>query len=155
MNNTKINNEINLTYPDSFKEMGEAELIRYFSSAQNRWGVYDADRHIILSVGWTKGGFRDALTDAESVLIGIETRLRRSLVNYQRVASYQYKVASKKARAIRFEYRVNDAALVQVADFVVFKYNKKFYVIQYITRLTNAAEVRPEFEEVLKSVTLG
>ena len=155
MNTVKINNEINLTYPDGFKEMGEAELARYFGSAENRWGVYDADRHIVLSVGWTKVGFKNLLTDAESILIGIEARLRRTLVNYQRVTSYKYKIAGKKAQGIRFEYRVNDAALVQVADLVVFKHNKKFYAVHFITRQSSAIAGRLEFQQALNSVTLG
>ena len=62
MNTVKINNEINLTFPDGFNEMGEEELTRYFSSPNNRWGAYNADEHIILSVGWKKaaeGYWRD------------------------------------------------------------------------------------------------
>ena len=153
--NVKINNEINLTYPDSFKEMGEAELARYFSSAADRWGVFDADRHIILSVGWTKAGFKRLLTDAESMLIEIEGRLSRSLVNYQRITSYKYKIAGKKAEAIRFEYRVKDAALVHIADLVVFKHNKKFYAVHFITRQSSAVAGRLEFRQMLNSITLG
>ena len=155
MNAVKINNEINLTYPDGFKEMGEAELTRYFTTPENRWGVYDADRHIILSVGWSKAGFKRLLTDAESMLIETEGRLQRSLVNYQRVTSYQYKIASKKAYGIRFEYRVNDAALVQIADLVMFKHNKKFYALHFITRQSSAVAGRLEFQQMLDSITLG
>ena len=159
MNNARINNELSLTYPDGFSEMGEEELKKYFSTAENRWGVYNADLHAILSVSWTKAGFWSFAADTESVMIGIESRLRRNLVNYQRISSYRYNVASKKkkpnAHGIRFEYRVDDAAIVQAGDIVVFKQKKLFYVIYYITRKLNAAEQLPAFREVLDSVTVG
>ena len=158
MNNARINNEINLTYPDGYMEMGEEDLKKYFTVSEKRWGVYNADAHSLLSVSWTKGGFLGFLTDTESVLIGIESCLRRNLLNYQRVDSYKIKVASKNkkpnARGIRFEYRVNDAALVQAGDIVVFKHKKLYYVFYFITRKNNAIEQLPTFRDILESVTV-
>ncbi len=155
MNNAKINNEIDLAYPDGFRPMSEEEMTRYFGSPENRWGVYDPDKHIILSVSWTKAGFLQTFTDAESVLIGIESRLCRNLLNYQKVTSYKQKLGKQKAEAIRFEYRVNDARIVQVGDVVVVKYKKKFYVIHYIIRKATATRDLPVFKEVLDSVSFG
>lgn len=155
MNNIRINNEISLNYPEGSKDMNEAELARYFGSAQNRWGVYDDARHIILSVSWTKAGFKRMLADAESMLIDIEGRLCRTLVNYQRLTSYQYKFKKIKAYGIRFEYRVNDVARVLAGDLVVFKYKKQFYAIHYLTRMNDAPENIPLFKEILDSVTIG
>ena len=156
MSNVRINNEINLTYPDSFIEMGPEELTKYFSSPNNRWGAYDEAQHIILSVGWKKTGFFGFMSDAESMMVGIESRLRRNLLNYQRVSAFKTKlVAKKKGYGIRFEYRVNDARLVQVGDLIVFKHKGKLYAIYYITRKINAASSRPAFEEILKSITIS
>ena len=155
MNNVTINNEINLAYPDSFAQMSEEALTKYFSSPQNRWGVYDDSRHIILSVSWKKLGFFSAGSDAESQLIEIEARMCRNLLNYQRLSASKMKVASKKAYGIRFEYRVKDAALVQVADLIVFKHKKKLYAIHFITRKSNAAATRADLQEVLNSISLS
>ena len=154
MNNVKINNELELTYPEGFKEMGEEELKRYFSSANDRWGAYDEENHAVLSVSWTKAGILDFLSDTESVLIGAEARLKRSLLNYQRISSFKTVIASKVARGIRFEYRVNDSVMVHVADLIVFKYRKKYYSFNYITRKINAASTRQAFADILKSVKL-
>ena len=86
MNNASINNEINLAYPDGFQVMGEEELTRYFSNPADRWGAYDANQHIILSVSWAKAGFMKS--DPEMHLYDIEARLRKTLVNYQKIQSY-------------------------------------------------------------------
>lgn len=155
MNNARINNEVNLVYPDGFNDMNEEELTKYFSSPVNRWGAYNNNEHIILSVSWTKAGFKRLLDDAESFMVEIESGLTRNLLNYQRVTDYHIKVGKKKAYGIRFEYRVNDAALIQVCDVVVFKYKKFFYSVYYVTRKKNAASSRPAFQEVLNSITLS
>ena len=154
MNSIQINNEVNLTYPDGFDLMGEEELIRYFRTPADRWGVYNADKHIILSVNWKKAGFKHLFTDAESYMIEVEAFLHRNLLNYQRVTDYKMKIGKKKAYAIRFEYRVKDAALVQVCDLVAFKYKKHFYSVYYVTRKVNASANLPAFQEVLNSITL-
>ena len=156
MSNIKVNNEISLTYPDNFKEMSPEELIKYFGSPNNRWGVYDADQHIILSVGWMKAGFFSFMWDAETMMVGAESRLRRNLLNYQRISSFKMKLKpKKKCFGIRFEYRVNDKKLVQVGDLIIFKHKGKVYSIYYITRKSNAAASRPAFKEVLDSITVG
>lgn len=155
MNNVQINNEVNLVYPDGFNEMNEEELIRYFSTPADRWGIYNADEHIMLSVSWKKAGFKHIFTDAESYLIEVESSLRRNLLNYQRITEYKIKVGKQKAYCVRFEYRVKDAALVQVCDVVVFKYKKKSYSVYYVTRKVNATANLPAFQEILQSITLN
>lgn len=155
MNNIQINNEVSLVYPDGFELMNEEELIRYFSTPADRWGVYNAADHILLSVSWKKAGFWKLFSDAETHLIELESGLRRSLLNYQRITEYKMKIGKQKAYCIRFEYRVKDAALVQVCDVVAFKYKKKYYSIYYVTRKVNATANLPAFQEILKSITLN
>lgn len=158
MYNVKINNEIGLNYPDGYEEMGQEELTRYFGNPENRWGAYNAEQHIILSVKWEKAGFMQS--DPEMYLYDIEARLRKSLVNYQKIQSYSFDVTQKKKKykiknGLRFEHRVNDSARVHIVDLVVFKYKKNFYSVYYITRKANAAASRPAFQEILQSITLG
>lgn len=154
MSKVTINNALVLDCPDSFKEMGEEELTKYFGSPQNRWGAYNADEHIILSVGWRKAGI---ITDAEMALIDIESRMRRSLLNYQRVSSYKTPVITKKntGYGIRFEYRVNDSVSIHAGDLVVFKHKNRCYAIEFVTRKSHAAQALPAFEEILKSIAVS
>ena len=77
MINAKINNEINLTYPEGYNEMSEAELTRYFGVPDNRWGVFDPGRHIVISVGWNKPGFFSSMGDADSFLLYLLHRYER------------------------------------------------------------------------------
>ena len=155
MNNVKINNELNLTYPDGFFVMDEEALTKYFRTPQDRWGVYNEAEHIILSVSWKKAGILSFFHDAESVLIDIEGRMRRRLLNYQRVTEYKMNIAKNKAYGVRFEYRVNDARIVHVGDLISFKYKNKYYLIHYITRKENAGSARESFKATLDSISIG
>lgn len=157
MTNVKINNEIDLTYPDGYKEMGEEELTRYFGSPANRWGVFDAENHLIISVSWKKSGFFGFLSDAETVMIDAEARLRRTLLNYQRTEFGKMKLTSKKIKAyrIRFEYRVNDSVMVHTGELITFKHKHKNYSIYFVARKSKADSFRPAFEEVVQSVSLS
>lgn len=151
----RINNEINLTYPDDFDVMSEEALVKYFSTAQNRWGVYNEAKHILLSVSWTKAGGIGKPSDPETMLTTVEARMCRNLLNYQKVGSFKTKIGGQKAQGIRFMYRVNDKRLVQVADLFVFKYKKNLYAVHYITRQLSAADDRLILQEVLNSLTVG
>lgn len=152
MNKATINNMVNLSYPDGFAEMRPEDLAKYFSSSDNRWGVYNEAEHVILSVNWSKAGL---FADAELKMIDIEAQLKRGLVNYQRLSAYKMEIAKQKAQGIRFEYRANASAWVYVADLIVFRYKKLFYTIHIISRKSNAGEARREFEEALKSITIN
>ncbi|MBQ3264455.1 MAG: hypothetical protein IJH07_01630 [Ruminococcus sp.] len=156
MSNVMINNEIGITFADSFSEMSEQELTRYFGSPADRWGAYDAERHIILSVGWKKAGFLQS--DPEMHLFELQSRLRRSLLNFQQITTYKTKIASAKkdnASGVRFEYRVKDSVRVHVVDLIVFKHKKNFYAVYFVSRKANAAAVRTDLQQILQSVTLN
>ena len=158
MNTVKVNNELALTYPDGFQEMGEEELQRYFSSAKDRWGVFDAERHVILTVTWKKAGIFGFLTDPESVIVGAEARMKRNLINYRRLSGGKTKIASKKkknAYGIRFEYRVNNANIYQTGDLRTFKVKGRFYSIQYLARRINDEEYHPIFDELIATIAVG
>ena len=151
MNKVTINNEIELTYPDSFKEMNEAELTKYFSSPENRWGIFEPDSRILFSIGWAKAG---AFADAEAMLDKMETRMRSSLLNYQRINVFDTKLGSKKARGLRFEYRVNDAAIVHIAEIIAFKHKKKLYATHFVTRKVQVGANNLVYKEIIDSINV-
>lgn len=155
MKQATVNNELTLTYPDSYEEMSEEELVRYFKSAQNRWGVYDAERHVILTVSWSKAGFFSFMSDAESMLIGVEASLKRNLINYRRKEAFKTKIAKQKGYGIRFEYRVNNANIYQIGDLRAIKYKGKYYALQYIGRRITDEECHPDFDQLVESVILN
>lgn len=155
MSQVTVNNAINLTYPDSYHEMTEEELQRYFSTAENRWGVYDEERHVVLSVFWSKAGFFSFMSDAESFLIPIEARYKRKLINYRRKDASKIKIAKKKGYGFSFEYRVNNANMYQIGELRAIKHKGRYYVFQYIGRRITDDECRADYNAMVESVTLA
>ena len=155
MKQATVNNELTLTYPDTYQEMSEEELLRYYRTAENRWGVYDQERHVILSVSWKKAGILSFFTDAESMMIGVEAQLKRSLINYRRKDAFKTRIAKQKGFGIRFEYRTNGANIYQIGDIRSIKHKGKFYSLQYIGRRITDEECHPDFDRMVESVKFG
>ena len=154
MKQATVNNELTVTYPDSYEEMSAEELQRYFKSEKDRWGAFDAERHVILGVSWKKAGFFSFMSDAESQLFDVEARMKRSLINYRRKEGSKTKIAKKKGYGISFEYRVNNANMYQIGEMKTFKYKGHYYTLQYLGRRITDEECRPDFEKFAESVTL-
>ena len=154
MNDAVINNKVRLSYPDGFNEMGEEELTRYFGSTANRWGVFDPQRNMIISVSWKKAGFFGFMKDAETVLIDVEAHMKRSLVNYQRTEYFKTKLNKRKGRGIRFEYRLDASARVHTGEIRVFKIGGMFYALRFIGRKPADEANHKLFEELMESVSV-
>lgn len=155
MKQATVNQVIHLSYPDSFQDMTAEELRRYFGTEQNRWGVYDAERHAILSVNWSKAGFFSFLTDPESKMISVEAKYKRSLINYRSLASAKTKIAKQKGYGLRFEYRANNSNMYQIGEIRMIKYKGNFYSFQYVARRITDESCHPDFVKLLESVSLG
>ena len=154
MNEAVINNKLKLSYPDGFHVMEEEELTRYFGSAANRWGVFDPERNMIISVSWKKAGFFGFMKDAETVLIDAEAHMKRSLVNYQCTKAFKTKIGKRKGRGVHFEYRLDASARVHTGEMRVIKAGGAFYALRYIGRKPADEANLKLFEEVIESVSV-
>lgn len=153
MKQVTVNNALSLSYPESYRDMTEDELKHYFGTAENRWGVHDDERHAILTVSWRKAGILSFLTDAESMLIGVEARYKRNLINYRRLTSFKTKIGKAKGHGIRFEYRVNNANIYQNSELRAIKCKGRFYAFQYIGRRISDDQTHPDFDQMMESVS--
>ena len=155
MNTALIHHEITLTYPDGFCQMTRAQLERYFVSSQNRWGALDEKRHVLLSVSWSNPGFLLYLTDAKAISRGGEARMKRSLPDYTRLASYTMDVAGCRAACSRYRFTAINKPVSQTGEMIVFKKKKnQYYVIDFVTRGEDFKTFRPLLDEVIRSVSM-
>lgn len=154
MKKTIINQELTLLYTEKFHIMSDTELVKFCGTAVNHWGIYDENNHCLFIVSWTKPGFLNFLTDAKSVIRGAERRMEKNLHNYRRMDSFTTTIAQRKAQSIRFTYEANDAELTQIGEMSVFRADKKFYAIQYISRQCYDDENRGVYRDILQSVAL-
>ena len=90
-------------------------------------GIRSNERHVIVSVSYTKPKIINYLTDAKSVLSSAERNMKRNLKNYRCIEKRQFDVASKKAYSVRFECTATDSPVEQCGELIVFRVKQKFY----------------------------
>ena len=132
--------------------MSIEEIDRYFCDHTNRMGIRSNERHVIVSVSYTKPKIVNYLTDAKSVLSSAERNMKRNLKNYRRIEKRQFDVASKKAYSIRFEYTALDSPVEQCGELIVFRVNQKFYSIYYVSLKSLDQENYRDFQAILNSM---
>ena len=63
MTNDIINNELEISWPEGFHRMNEAELRKAFKDNNpNRWGIMDEERHMMITVLWNRTNMLSAMT---------------------------------------------------------------------------------------------
>lgn len=153
MNNTFINGELSVCCPDGFSVMEEAELKRFFTETQNRWGIYNKDIHTIISFSKTKDStLLSFITDAKAVAKGLEARHKTSLQNYRHKDEGSAAVLQNKAYTISFTYTADDADVTQCGKLTVFKFGKCFYTVHCTVREDYASQGYQALEAVLDSL---
>ena len=149
------NGELKFSYPEYFHMMSIEELDRYFCDHTNRMGIRSSERHVIVSVSYTKPKLINFLTDAKSVLSAAGRNMKRNLKNYRCIDKRQLEVASKKAYSIRFEYTATDSPVEQCGELIVFRVNQKFYSIYYVSLKSLDQENYRDFQAILNSMELA
>lgn len=151
MKKIMINQELTGAYTEGFCEMTAQELRKFYVSEKSRCGLYDKDRHIIISVCWKKPGVLGFLTDTKSVLKGAEMRLRRHLSRYRLIERLNREIMSCPAEGIRFEYQVTGTDIIQYSDLYVFRYGDLYYSAEVVARKEGFEESQREMESFLRS----
>ena len=154
MEKTIINNELTLTRPEGYHIMSDDELKKYFGTTNRIVGIYSSDDHSIISVSWTKPGFLNRLTSAESLVSGNENCMIRRIKKYNRIVELHTEVASQKAYGIKFEYTAIDKDVEQYGEMISFRCKNKFYVVTYTSRSSLAEQNNKVFESVLNNLSL-
>ena len=157
MNQALIHNELSLSYPDGFHEMDQAELKRlYQDDNPDRWGIWDQERHIIVSVFWHESNaFLASLASAKDVAKSKEKRLKKGMKShgYQFGGFYRAELCGQEAWGFRYSYHVGD--VVQTAESLVLKRKNTCYTIYYYAREELSQVSRPVFEHILRSIRLS
>lgn len=155
MQETIINQELRLAYPEGFAPIDREELDRlYQDENHNRWGIRDRDRHVIVTVFWHRtNALLVSLADAKSIAKATEGKLRRGLKQhgYQFEGFFPTEVCGVATQGFRYSYRVEDVD--QVGEIIILKRKAVCYTLYYYARKESALEGYPLFEEILRSLS--
>ncbi len=153
-NIVKIRNTLSIAVPEGFQPMSPEELRSlYRNDDPDRWGAWDKDRHVILTVSWKQyPALLSALADIRAV-----ARRNRQLTekeyaghDYRPGGFFSLQTGAVRLEGYRFSYRLD--SMVQCAETVLMKHQKTVYSITCVGREENAEEDSRTFRGILESL---
>ncbi len=149
-----LNQELNLSWPDSFHVMDEAERSGLSFIAEGEGICLSApDQHIMVSVGWKKlGAFAAFLISTAEAAERMKKSIRKAMAPFgcRSEETVNADLSGEKARGIRYLYDARDTAML--GESYVLRYRKTLYYFNYYTRAGLQKENQTLWNEILSSV---
>lgn len=131
METVKLNNDLDLSYPDGFHVMTEEELKKhkYFEGAPG-FCIEDPERHIILSVSWRQANpFVAMIAGTADIARNMEAKIRKPMkkFDYQTEGFMKRDIGGRTADGFRYTYKVQD--IVMCGESLSARNGSNFYYI--------------------------
>lgn len=131
-----LNNELQLSFPDGFRVMDEAELAGLKMIAEGPGCcVKDDSRHMVISVSWKKpGAFAGLLLSVNDLAASMEKYIRKGNApfGYRLDEFRDITIGGHSARGIRYRYSVQ--GIEMLGESYVLKSGKQLYYFHLYTR---------------------
>ena len=160
MNDVTLNGELCLSYPDGFHVLDADEMARVFpNDGPNRWGIWDTERHMIVSVQWHESNVLLAgLVSTKDLArrVAAEAGKAYKSNDYEVGELYQTTLCGEEAWGVSFRYEVS--GVYQIAYAIVFKHvvetTNCTYTLSFFEREENAEASEQVFRALLDSLRL-
>ena len=161
MNTTVLNGQLQVSYPDGFRQMDAEELGRLFpKQVATSWGIWDTDRHIVVTVLWNESNaLLSKLVSNKDLAKRLRKHLTKAYANNGFRAQGIVKTEISGTQACGFDFAYQVEGIDQVGEIMVFRHVEGHtcccYTIYYYTREERAAQSREVLEEILASMRLA
>ncbi len=150
-----VNNEINVCFADTFHVMNENELSNvYLNNSWHRWGIWDYDNHIIITIIWEKKNpLLIKLADVSAMVKRNEKLTRKGYPkssNYELIEFFDYEIDHIKAKGYRFKVLVENSE--QYVENLLLKYKNTIYCFTVIGRTNNIKYNQETFKKFLNEI---
>ncbi len=149
-----LNQELNLSWPDAFHVMDEAERSGLNFIAEGEGLCLSApEQHIVASVGWKKlGAFAAFLISTGEAAERMKKSIRKAMASfrYRSEEAVTADLSGEKARGIRYLYDVRDTGML--GESYVIRYRKTLYYFNFYTRAALKEENQDLRNGILASV---
>ena len=155
MSRETINGAVEVEVPDGFYVMSAEELRQvYQSDDPNRWGIWDKERHIMMTVIWKaySGLAGLFLSDLKAVCKKNEQLSSKGYAGhgYRCDGFFSLSVDGQPAEGYRFSYRVEDVE--QSAETILFRHGKTIYSVTFVGRAENKAADQDVFAGIIAGI---
>lgn len=155
MTTTRLNNELNLTYPEGFKVMTKEELKKYkFLEEAPGFCLSNPDKHIIISFSWRQANpFVAMLAGTADIAKNMEAKIRKPMgkYNYNLEGFITRELGGKRADGFRYLYQVNGTGMT--GESLSLKSGSNFYYIHSYFRQEFREESLLALDEIFGSVS--
>ncbi len=149
-----LNNELKVTFPETFHVMNEEELKKLRFLAKGDGVVLsDPERHIRISVAWKKiGAFSGLVLTSGDVAKCMRRSIRKAMAAYRFRAEepVRTELGGKRADGLTFEYEAENVQMV--SESLVVKNRRTLYYFHFYTRAEEQSRNRDIWDQVLASV---
>ncbi len=156
MSKATVNDLMSIEVPEGFHTMSAEELRQaYQDDKQNRWGMWDQDRHVMVTVMWKEyPRLLMMLSDVKGISRKNEQMAGRGYAasGYECGGFFSVDVDGEKAEGYRFSYRIGDVE--QAAETILFKLEKTVFSITCGGRKENRDADRELFDRIIAGITL-
>ena len=145
-------NELNLSFPEGFREMNDAELTDFKAHKTSRaFYLADPGRHVVVSGGWTKSVFVALLADEEEAAKKAERNIRGPMraYGYQLEGFSKSEIGGKSASGYRYHY--TSRGIEMTGETFVVKNNKVLYYLNLYARTEFLEESLKVWQDILDS----
>ncbi len=150
-----VNGAFAMPVPDGFHVMSEEELTKLFMKPDpDRWGIWDQERHIMLTLEWKKySPLALKMTNVKNIAARNEQLMRKALkkYSYQPEGAFSGRIAGLEAEGYRYLYQVQ--GIEQTAECLLFAERSLVYRMTCVGRVENRAANRAFFESIVDSVS--
>lgn len=156
MSKATVNDLMSIEVPEGFHTMSAEELRQaYQDDKQNRWGMWDQERHVMVTVMWKEyPRLLMMLSDVKGISRKNEQMAAKGYAGngYECGGFFSVNVDGEKAEGYRFSYRIGNVE--QSAETILFKLEKAIFSITCGGRRENREADRELFDRIIAGITL-
>ena len=154
MNKQNINNTFTLEIPDRFKDLTEEDLRSMYRTGDPfRWGVRDAENHVLIVALWKKYPALLAWTlDLKAIVKKNEQLTGKAHAGhgYRLLDFFSMQAGDEKAEGYRFTY--DKDGITQVSNSLLIKRGRTIYAFLCVGREENMKADRASFCQIMETL---
>ena len=156
MKKCSLNEQLEISYPDSFTPLKKSEIMTDDKTIKAKWGVKDSGGELYIYIGWTGrlGLIGSLFITQRGILRKFEKSCKRFLSDYSRGQSIQKKVFDKSAAGFAFSGKERGSGIEMTGEMITVRLGGRIYFFKYITDNKDSFYCRQSLDLLISSISL-
>lgn len=149
-----LNNEMNISIPEGFRQMSAEERSRLNFIKDGEGECFtDTERHMILSIAWKKAGFAGLLVNTKEAAESMEKQTAGPMApyGYKNEGFFSRDIGGNESRGFCYSYEAQGTAMS--GESMIVKNGKTFYYLHAYMRTALKEESEAVVKEILDGIS--